>query len=163
MALRQVILMGCFALILAFTGCGSEPDGKHGSPGSEASAGTNSSGTPVDFQEEPVEQLPEDVKKHFDRLTSTPQGGHATIPHGSRIFLIVSAGQRPTGGYQVKITDILRKGETVHIYAEEIAPAKDSMVTQAITYPAAVVSISQKDEANYEFHLKKASPPSNDQ
>ena len=160
MVLRQVILMGCFALILAFTGCGSKPDGNHNSYGNEADAKTDSSKTQVDFQEETVEQLPEEVKHHFDRLASSPQGGHATIPHGSRIFLIVSAGQRPTGGYQVKITEILRKGETVHIYAEETAPAKGPLVTQAITYPAAVVSISQKDEANYQFHLKKADPPS---
>ena len=162
MAIRQVMLMGCFALILAFTGCGSEPDGNQNPPGSETSAKTDSSKTRVDFQEEPVDQLPEEVKKHFDRLTSSPQGGHATIPHGSRIFLIISAGQRPTGGYQVKITDILKKGETIHIYAEEIAPPKNSMVTQAITHPAAVVSISQKDETNYEFHLKKAQPPAKD-
>lgn len=162
MAIRQVMLMGCFALILAFTGCGSEPDGNHNPPGSEASAKTDSPKTRVDFQVEPVDQLPEDVRKHFDRLTASPQGGHAAIPHGSRIFLIISAGQRPTGGYQVKITEILKKGETVHIYAEETAPAKDSMVTQAITHPAAVVSIPQKDEANYEFHLKKTTPPSKD-
>lgn len=161
MVLRQVLLMGCLALILAFTGCNSDPDGNNNASGKEATAKTDSSKTQVDFREEPVEQLPEEVKNHFDRLTSSPQGGHATIPHGSRIFLIVSAGERPTGGYQVKITDIQRKGETVHIYAEEIAPAKGSMVTQAITYPAAVVSISQKDEAKYEFHLKKAQPPSN--
>lgn len=162
MVLRQVILMGCFVLILAFTGCGSETDGSKGSSESDAAAKPDSSKAQVEFRQEPVEQLPEEVKNHFDRLTSSPQGGHASIPHGSRIFLIVSAGQRPTGGYQVKITDIVRKGETVHIYAEEIAPAEGSTVTQAITYPAAVVSISQKDEANYQFHLKKAHPPSKD-
>lgn len=163
MALRQVILMGCLALILAFTGCGPKSDGSNDSAGSDAVVKTDPSANRVDFREEPVEQLPAEVKKHFERLTSSPQGGHGTIPHGSRIFFIVYVGQRPTGGYQVKITDIIRKGETVHIYAEEIVPPKGSAVTQAITHPAAVVSISQKDEAKYEFHLKKARTPSKDQ
>ena len=82
-------------------------------------------------------------------------------------MFVVMSGERSESGHTPllvlgKITEILKKGETVHIYAEETAPAKDSMVTQAITHPAAVVSIPQKDEANYEFHLKKATPPSKD-
>lgn len=56
------------------------------------------------------------------------------------MYALVSAGEKPTGGYSLRIDSITEVTPgTAYIYAVLTSPDKDSIVTQALTYPHVVV------------------------
>lgn len=80
---------------------------------------------------------------------------------GNRTYLLVAWGEKPTGGYQVKIRDVARgtKGDVVMV--ELMAPDPDEVVTQAITHPSDLVSVNRLRRGitfAYKGHLTLTSP-----
>ena len=58
-------------------------------------------------------------------------------------FIVICAGEKNTGGYGIKITDIgLQDGE-LWITVEETSPAPGDIVTQAFTYPCCVLKLNK--------------------
>ena len=58
------------------------------------------------------------------------------VVENNETFIIVSYGEKPTAGYEVRIVDVQTEGERAVVTAELIEP--DGMVAQVITYPYAV-------------------------
>lgn len=50
-------------------------------------------------------------------------------------YLLICAGEKNTGGYDVEIKSLAYEKDTVVVKIEETSPAADEMVTQVITYP----------------------------
>jgi hypothetical protein len=72
--------------------------------------------------------------------------GFHFIADDGQIYVLAAAGERPTGGYQVIIDRVYFKTpERVFIEAGIIAPAPDQMVTQALTYPNALIKFDKGD------------------
>ena len=71
------------------------------------------------------------------------------VPNASapvdRVLVAVFQGEQRTGGYAVQVTSIERRGEQIVVTATFTEPKLDSMVTQALTSPAHVVSIATTD------------------
>jgi hypothetical protein len=82
-------------------------------------------------------QLKEDMIRVIDR--SKYQRGYLIIKES---FLMISAGQKPTGGYGIEISDVQRKGDKTTIRIKETKPPRDSMVIQVITFPYLVLNIN---------------------
>lgn len=58
------------------------------------------------------------------------------------MYVLISAGQKPTGGYTLIIRNIRRTSRgTVFIRARLIPPAPNMIVTQALTYPHLLIKI----------------------
>lgn len=57
------------------------------------------------------------------------------------LYLMVSGGQRSTGGYSVEIRSVSVKEKTVFVSAVLHSPKAGQMVTQAITYPKAYAKV----------------------
>lgn len=53
--------------------------------------------------------------------------------HSSEVTL--SWGEKPTGGYSIKIKEVVIEGDRVKIYYTTTSPGPDDIVTQAFTYP----------------------------
>ena len=104
----------------------------------------------------------------FTEVAATSQAGHdsgATLVVGSsdasrviitrlipnvaipadRVLVAAFQGQQRTGGYGIRITAIERRGDQLVVSATFIEPKPDSIVTQALTSPAHVVSIGAAD------------------
>ena len=62
-----------------------------------------------------------------------------------RVLIAVFQGEQRTGGYAVQITSIERRGDRLVVTATFTEPKLDSMVTQALTSPAHVVSVAVTD------------------
>lgn len=62
-------------------------------------------------------------------------------------YVLVSAGEKPTGGYSVEITSIEGKEEKIVVDAKLNVPSKGEMVTEALSYPNVIVKID-KDNRN---------------
>ena len=62
-------------------------------------------------------------------------------------YVLVAGGEQSTGGYSVQINSMTQMSEkSVYIDALLIAPAKDDFVTQALTYPNALVRFEKAGE-----------------
>lgn len=58
-----------------------------------------------------------------------------TLEHEGLLYLLVTYGEKPTGGYTVEITEIAEKKGKLVVTAHFSEPGEDEMVTQALTYP----------------------------
>ena len=56
---------------------------------------------------------------------------------------IICMGQKNTGGYSLKVTEVNKVDEKVEIIVEEKTPGDNDMVTSAITYPTVVVEFPE--------------------
>lgn len=61
-------------------------------------------------------------------------------------FLILSAGEKPTGGYGIGIKSVVETDRNIIVTVEETAPEPGAMVTMAMTTPYCVVRINSKKE-----------------
>ncbi|WP_448522479.1 protease complex subunit PrcB family protein [Pseudothermotoga sp.] len=68
------------------------------------------------------------------------------LERGQKVFLRVDAGQKNTGGYSVKIDEVRFAGRRIYVRAHVESPQPGAMVTQAITYPSAVIEIQEQLE-----------------
>lgn len=96
--------------------------------------------TPVEYPVEYTLLQAEDIKKQtalvkwFDK-NRTIQGIYRKTVRGTT-YVLLSAGEKPTGGYTMEVGDVTRVAPRhIYITAKVIKPAPDMMVTQAITYP----------------------------
>jgi len=58
---------------------------------------------------------------------------------GKHRALLVSQGQKMTGGFRVEVVSAAREGKTVRVALRDAAPAPDRFVTQALAEPWAIV------------------------
>lgn len=62
-------------------------------------------------------------------------------------YILVGAGEKPTGGYSVEILSVIGEENSILINGQINAPKPDEMVTMALTYPNALIRIP-KDSRN---------------
>ncbi|MFV8834504.1 protease complex subunit PrcB family protein [Aquisalimonas sp.] len=71
-----------------------------------------------------------------------------------RALLLISQGERPTGGYGVNLDETTVDGDTVIVYLRLQAPGDDELVTQALTRPCLVLGIP-RDAAVVELRQRE--------
>lgn len=64
-----------------------------------------------------------------------------------RFPIAVFQGQKPTGGYAIRVDRMERIGSRLHIHATFTEPGPDVFVIQVLTSPAELVSIAPADAA----------------
>lgn len=82
----------------------------------------------------------------FREELGTPPGDaplEYELPRAGRVRLTVRLGERPTGGYGIRVRRITRDGPTLTIRCEISEPREGAIVTQALTYPAQTVSVDE--------------------
>jgi len=97
-------------------------------------------GNPVKA-DEPVEpdeitlqdELPSEVQAWID--DSLNRFGAQTKVHEEILYMLVTYGEKPTGGFDVEITKIAEEKDGVVVTVHFTEPGEDDMVTQALTYP----------------------------
>ena len=61
-------------------------------------------------------------------------------------FIILNMGEKPTGGYSVAVDSVTELDNLIIVSVKERAPESGAMVTQAISYPYAIVKINSKKQ-----------------
>ena len=77
--------------------------------------------------------------------TKKSDAGEFQNPENGKIYLI-TAGEKNTGGYSIKITEEKLEGEELILIYNVRAPGPDEIVTQAITYPYLLIELSEEVE-----------------
>jgi len=54
---------------------------------------------------------------------------------GARVAVVATLGEKPTGGYEIKILKVSLRGAKLAVQARVGAPPKGAMVIQVISYP----------------------------
>lgn len=77
------------------------------------------------------------------------KNGILSKEYENKAYVIVSAGERPTGGYTIEMESAtMVSPKSVYITAMVTKPAPDAMVTQAITYPHLLIELDEKNIKN---------------
>ena len=69
--------------------------------------------------------------------------------------LLVSAGSKPSSGYNLEFKKIKIKKKKINLYFNEIKPPKNSKNLTVITYPFCLVQIDNLDKYKYKVKIKK--------
>lgn len=68
-------------------------------------------------------------------------------------YVLICAGEMPTAGYTVNITDAVRENGTIVFYAKLISPDAKQMTAQVLTYPHILFRINEKEEITIRAEL----------
>ena len=69
-----------------------------------------------------------------------------TVDFHAQSLLIVALGQKPTGGYWVRIDAVQRQGADLYLQGVANAPGNDQMTTMMLTYPFAAAVIPKQQD-----------------
>lgn len=79
-----------------------------------------------------------------------------TQVNGNSLRLTLSLGEKPTGGYSIKILEARQIGEKIMVKYNIKTPAEDEMVTEAITYPSDSMDVNVTDsKKRYGISMEK--------
>lgn len=73
-------------------------------------------------------------------------GVSSTVDFSENTVLLISMGQRMTGGYAIKVKTIVEKATKIIAMVEFISPGKNCINFQAITYPQQLLTIPQTNK-----------------
>lgn len=93
----------------------------------------------ADVDSSTADQLPEDIQAWIESSKQYLQGQTKSV--NGKLYILVTYGEKPTGGYTVEITDTEVKEDELLVTAEFTEPGPDEIVTQALTYPYDLVVI----------------------
>ena len=79
------------------------------------------------------DELPAEVQAWIE--AGLEDFGARILEYDGLLYLLVTYGEKPTGGYDVEITDISEKENKLVVTAHFTEPGKDDIVTEALTYP----------------------------
>ena len=81
----------------------------------------------------------------FEQLWKDHSGSSAILPEvdfSKQTVLAVFAGQKPTGGYSIKISSVRLDGKELVVSYHVTSPEKGKLNSQVLTYPAHIVSVA---------------------
>ncbi len=87
----------------------------------------------VEEIEVPGDELPVAVQEWI--AGSLNDFGAQILEYEELLYLLVTYGEKPTGGYAVEITSITEEDGKLVVTVDFSEPGEDEMVTQALTYP----------------------------
>ncbi len=139
---KTFIYVTLLLLIAMFAGC-AQPSGSDGTvSGTEEIVYETVSAE--DLGDETVELI-EAVKHKKGYMLVTEDEEHA--------YLFIGSGEKPTGGYDIRIKSVMKAEDDTLISVKEISPGKDDMVTEALTYPYIIVKIDKEALKSFEIKI----------
>lgn len=67
--------------------------------------------------------------------------GLFTVSENNSMYIAVTSGMKPTGGYAVRVNRITETDHAIYVQVEQTSPGEADIVTMAISYPYHVVKI----------------------
>jgi len=77
---------------------------------------------------------------------------HTVIEITNKIYIVVTRGEKRTGGYSVGVKNLDMKEKEIHIIFQYEDPSLEDIVMQVISYPSIIVEM-EKTEKKIVFHI----------
>ncbi|TKD71969.1 protease complex subunit PrcB family protein [Pseudalkalibacillus hwajinpoensis] len=146
----NLLLLSILFVVLA--GCGNN---------SPESSSTESNGgeqmkKELSFETVTMQNAPKDIQatvqqKWLEKSTFT-------VPSGDDLYIVITRGEMPTGGYSVQVDSIVEEEGQLTVSYYYTDPKKDAMVTQAITKPIVITRIDLTNARVNFKEIQKSSP-----
>lgn len=114
---------------------------------------------PIHFEIVETEKINENqtLSDWYKENLETP--GFHTLTDEQWHYVLVAAGERSTGGYNLQIGSVTQVTPgTAYIDATLVAPSKDEVVTQALTYPSILIRLDKDGIENIQGDLIDGMP-----
>ena len=138
-------------VFVVLTGCGN-----NSSQSTNDSSGGEKMKEEVTFETVEMQNAPNDIQatvqqKWLEKSTFT-------IPSGEELYIIITRGEMPTGGYSVNIERIEKIDNELVVSYYYTDPKKDDMVTQAITKPFVIAKVDMTNARVNFKEIQKSAP-----
>ena len=101
-------------------------------------------GTSLPFEQVNEGDLPQTIRNWITSNREIP--GFYVMAHEDASYVLAAAGQQPSGGYSVEITNITRISDNqTFVKAVLTTPGPDEIVTMALTHPYDIVRLAMDD------------------
>jgi len=160
MLIKNLIAVLLIAMLLLISGCAllEEPERNlpQTPPQERPEPEPEPPKEPVEAVEEPglaglggisLRDLPEPVAEWFEERKDIK--GAYVYQHPDHVYIMIAAGEKPTGGHKIDVKDINLEDFPRVITIEFVPPAPEAIVTQVITYPSFVMSVVTDTIADY--------------
>ncbi len=104
--------------------------------GSEAEAGSA-----IDFEVVDPYEADSEIGDWYEELKEI-KGVHR-LDKGDYTYILVSEGEKPSGGYDLEINSATASNDTIKVEAVFTSPQPDAMTITIITYPSELIRIKQ--------------------
>lgn len=122
---KTVLLISVLLLSLLFTGCSSNNN----------QAGPDNKAKKLSYDIIDKSGLSNSNLKDWYEKSYQEFGYHFTSDDKGNRYVLISAGEKPTGGYELILESVEEDEEKVTFVAKLESPNEDQMVTEALTYP----------------------------
>lgn len=145
-----VILLA--AALLASCAWASQPGGDGADPEPGGDQGSADGEGAIDWEIPAMDELPGEVAAWIEEQQT--QIGISQMVADGRTYILVAWGEKPTGGYEVTVEDVAAAGEeALRLDIKLTAPEDEAAVTQAITYPFALIAVEPGSYYRLEPHF----------
>ncbi|EYE88901.1 hypothetical protein Q428_05690 [Fervidicella metallireducens AeB] len=114
----------------------------------------------IDFEIINQESLPSQLKDSLNQCKQKKGFKFYENPSDGYIYISIFAGEKPTGGYGIKVLQVEDNEGKTNVLVREISPSPNDIVTQALTYPYVNIraksitpNIYVKNELGFEYPL----------
>lgn len=90
-----------------------------------------------------IEEFDEEALKMIDEKTKEKGYGILSRDDNS-VVIFIASGEKPSGGYGIKVKTVEEKDGVITITVEETVPEEGAMVITALTYPYTVIRLDTK-------------------
>lgn len=105
----------------------------------------------IPFHTVNIDQMPATAQQEAQQMVRSSSPQTRSLVVGGVTYAMIAFGQRPTGGYTVKVSKVVQSGDEVTVYTEEDTPPPGSIVNQMVTYPFVAIAIDQPfEKVNFE-------------
>ena len=88
--------------------------------------------------------------EEWERLRQAHQAGSpgrrpaATVDFTTSLYVAIFAGQRPTGGFAVKVEQVVESADGLEVVYRVVGPEPGAIVSQALTSPYEIISVTSR-------------------
>ncbi len=97
----------------------------------------------LEFRSISIFQAPPQVERMVQQQRK--EEGAAVYVAEDAVYIVVARGEKPTGGYGIRVVDLKEEGGGFDVHVEYSDPKPGQMVAQVVTYPLAVVKADLND------------------
>lgn len=109
----------------------------------------------IEFEIVDPSSLQDEVLRQWYEQFYRQKGAHSANGAGGYKYVLISAGEKPTGGYGVEITGVEKEEGVIYIAAKVVSPKIGDMVIQALTYPHVLVRFRAEETEEVRVQIKE--------
>lgn len=145
---KRIIIAFLLVVLMIFTGCNNksvdtnQPTDKPNVnvPSATMTPPQGFTVNKIDFQVVNFDDLASEKIEFINNL-ATLRGYYYWRDDNGKYTLFIGMGEKPTGGFSIKVISVEDNEGKTNILVEETIPKKDDIVSQALTYPYLVIEM----------------------